>query len=127
MRPPCAKSPPAFASICPPLAAELNATLAELSLLPSRAASYGRLGSRSGSPQLQAVASHFIEAEQHGIAVAASLAAAGKSMRDEALAEAERKAAALPPKLAIPLVVFFMPVLFVIMLGPALIRLFAAF
>jgi tight adherence protein C len=120
------KVAPAFAGICPPLAAELNATLAELSLLPSRAASYGRLGSRSGSPQLQAVASHFIEAEQHGIAVAASLAAAGRSMREEALADAERKAAALPPKLAIPLVVFFMPVLFVIMLGPALMRLFSA-
>jgi tight adherence protein C len=121
------KVAPAFATICPPLAAELHATLAELSLLPSRAESYGRLGTRSGSPQLQALASHFIEAERHGIAVSATLAAAGRSMRDDALAEAERKAAALPPKLAIPLVVFFMPVLFVIMLGPALMRLFAMY
>ena len=44
--------------------------------------------------------------------------------RDMRMAEAEKKAAALPPKLTVPMIVFFLPVLFVVILGPAIIQVF---
>jgi tight adherence protein C len=44
--------------------------------------------------------------------------------RDVRMAEAEKKAAALPPKLTVPMTIFFLPVLFVVILGPALIQVF---
>jgi tight adherence protein C len=40
------------------------------------------------------------------------------------MSEAEKKAAALPPKLTVPMILFFLPVLFVVILGPALIQVF---
>jgi tight adherence protein C len=45
-----------------------------------------------------------------------------KENRDMRMSEAERKAAALPPKLTVPMIVFFLPVLFIVILGPAIIQ-----
>jgi tight adherence protein C len=47
-----------------------------------------------------------------------------KENRDMRMAEAEKKAAALPPKLTVPMIIFFLPVLFVVILGPAIIQVF---
>ena len=44
--------------------------------------------------------------------------------REMRMAEAEKKAAALPPKLTVPMIIFFLPVLFVVILGPAIIQVF---
>ena len=47
-----------------------------------------------------------------------------KENRDMRMSEAEKKAAALPPKLTVPMILFFLPVLFVVILGPAMIQVF---
>jgi tight adherence protein C len=59
------------------------------------------------------------QAERYGTPLAAALRSVAQESRDTRMAEAERKAAALPPKLTVPMVIFFLPVLFVVILGPA--------
>lgn len=101
------------------LAEELSLTMAELSYLPSRWRAYHNLGERSGLPAVKLIAAALAQAERYGSAIGPALAAAARECREMRLFEAERKAAALPPKLTVPLVVFFLPVLMAIILAPA--------
>jgi tight adherence protein C len=101
------------------LAEELGLTMAELSYLPSRWRAYHNLGERTGLAQVKLVAAALAQAERYGTPISQALAAAARECREARLFEAERKAAALPPKLTIPLVVFFLPVLLGVILAPA--------
>ena len=106
------------------LAEELSLTTAELSYLQERRQAYENLGLRTGIPGIKAVATALIQAERYGTPVSQALRVMAKENREMRTSEAEKKAAALPPKLTVPMIVFFLPVLFVVILGPAMIQVF---
>lgn len=101
------------------LAEEMTLTTAELSYLQDRRQAYENLGKRSGLPGVKAVTTALIQAERYGTPVGQALRTMAKENREIRQSEAERKAAALPPKLTVPMIVFFLPVLFIVILGPA--------
>jgi len=101
------------------LAEELSLTTAELSYLQDRRQAFDNLGKRTGIPGVKAVTTALIQAERYGTPVGQALRVMAKENRDIRQSEAEKKAAALPPKLTVPMVIFFLPVLFVIILFPA--------
>ncbi len=104
------------------LAEELSLTTAELSYLQERRQAYENLGKRTGIAGVKAVATALIQSERYGTPVAQALRVMAKENRDMRMSEAEKKAAALPPKLTVPMIVFFLPVLFIVILGPAIIQ-----
>lgn len=104
------------------LAEELSLTTAELSYLPERRLAYENLGRRTGLPGVKAVSTALIQAERYGTPVGQALRVMAKENRDIRMSEAEKKASALPPKLTVPMIIFFLPVLFVVILGPAAIK-----
>jgi tight adherence protein C len=106
------------------LAEELSLTTAELSYLQDRRQAFENLGKRTGLPGIKAVATALIQAERYGTPVGQALRVMARENRDMRMSEAEKKAAALPPKLTVPMIVFFLPVLFVVILGPAIIQVF---
>tara|TARA_R110000868_G_scaffold53744_7_gene168674 strand:- start:14580 stop:15575 length:996 start_codon:yes stop_codon:yes gene_type:complete len=104
------------------LAEELSLTTAELAYLQDRRIAYENLAKRTNHPGVKAVCTSLIQAERYGTPLGQALRVMAKENRDMRLANAEKKAAALPAKLTVPMIVFFLPVLFVVILGPAIIR-----
>jgi tight adherence protein C len=104
------------------LAEELSLTTAELAYLPDRRMAYENLGNRTNHPGVRAVVTSLIQAERYGTPLGQALRVMAKENRDMRLAAAEKKAASLPAKLTVPMIIFFLPVLFVVILGPAIIR-----
>ncbi len=107
------------------LAEELTLTTAELSYLPERRQAYDNLGQRTGIEGVRAVCLALQQAERYGTPLGTTLRVLAQENRDMRMSEAEKKAAGLPPKLTVPMIVFFLPVLFVVILGPAAIRVMA--
>ncbi|KQP96691.1 MULTISPECIES: type II secretion system F family protein [unclassified Methylobacterium] len=106
------------------LAEELAVLTAELSYLPDRRMAFENLASRIGLDQIKAVTTALIQAERYGTPVGQALRVLSQESRDMRMNEAEKKAAALPPKLTVPMILFFLPVLFVVILTPAMIQVF---
>ncbi len=104
------------------LAEELILTNAELSYLPERRQAYENLNARTGLESVKSVTQALIQAERYGTPVAHALRVLANESRDMRMNAAEKKAAALPPKLTVPMILFFLPVLFAIILGPAAIQ-----
>ncbi len=104
-----------------PLAEELSLTVAELSYLQDRRKAYENLGKRTGLPTVRSVVTSLIQSERYGTPLGTALRVLAQENRDSRMAEAEKKAAALPPKLTVPMILFFLPVIFVIILGPSII------
>lgn len=104
------------------MAEELSLTTAELSYLRERRQAYENFAKRTGLPGVKAVSTSLIQAERYGTPIGNALRVLAQENRDMRMAEAERKAAGLPPKLTVPMIVFFLPVLFVVILGPAAIK-----
>jgi tight adherence protein C len=104
------------------LAEELTLTTAELSYLQERRQAHENFAKRTGLEQVKAVTMALIQAERYGTPLATALRALSQESRDMRMAEAEKKAASLPPKLTVPMIVFFLPVLFAVILGPAIIQ-----
>ncbi len=105
-----------------PLAEELTLTTAELSYLPDRRQAYDNLAQRTDLDGVKSVCIALQQAERYGTPLAQTLRVLAQESRDMRMAEAEKKAAGLPPKLTVPMILFFLPVLFVVILGPAAIR-----
>jgi tight adherence protein C len=101
------------------LAEEMTLTTAELSYLQDRRQAYENLAKRTGLPGVKSVTTALVQAERYGTPVGQALRTMAKENREIRQSEAERKAAALPPKLTVPMIVFFLPVLFIVILGPA--------
>jgi tight adherence protein C len=108
-----------------PLAEEFTLTTAELSYLPDRRQAYENLAQRTGLDGVKAVCLALQQSERYGTPLATTLRVLAQENRDIRMSEAEKKAAGLPPKLTVPMIVFFLPVLFVVILGPAAIRVMA--
>jgi tight adherence protein C len=105
-----------------PLAEELTLTTAELSYLQDRRQAYENLAKRTNLEGVKSVCMALQQAERYGTPMGATLRVMAQENRDMRMSEAEKKAAGLPPKLTVPMIVFFLPVLFVVILGPAAIR-----
>lgn len=104
------------------LAEELTLTTAELSYLQERRQAYENLAERTGHEGVKAVCLALIQAERYGTPVGDALRVMSKENRDMRMSAAEKKAAALPAQLTVPMILFFLPVLFLVVLGPAYIK-----
>lgn len=105
-----------------PLAEEFTLTMAELSYLSDRVQAYTNLGARIGLEAVSQIVIVLVQAERVGTPLASALRVVSLEARERKLLEAEKKAAALPPKLTLPMMLFFLPCIFVILLGPAAIN-----
>ena len=108
------------------LAEEFSLTTAELSYLSSRRLAYENLARRNNHPGIRAVATALIQAERYGTPLGDTLRTMANENRQMRVMQAEKKAASLPAKLTVPMIVFFLPVLFIVILTPAGMRLGAA-
>jgi tight adherence protein C len=104
------------------LAEELGLTTAELSYLPDRGVAYDNLAKRCGNSGVKAVATALNQAEHYGTPLGQALRVTSQENREQRMANAEKKAASLPAKLTVPMILFFLPCLFVVIMGPAIMR-----
>jgi len=107
------------------LAEELMLTTAELSYLPDRRQAYENLAQRTDLEGVKSVCMALQQAERYGTPLAHMLRVMAQENRDMRMAEAEKKAAGLPPKLTVPMILFFLPVLLIVILGPSAIKVMA--
>jgi tight adherence protein C len=107
------------------LAEELMLTTAELSYLPDRRQAYENLAKRTDLEGVKSVCMALQQAERYGTPLGTMLRVMAQENRDMRMSEAEKKAAGLPPKLTVPMILFFLPVLFIVILGPAAIKVMA--
>lgn len=110
----------------PELAEELGLTTAELSYLGDRRQAFQNLTERVGLASVRSLATALIQSEKYGTPVAVALRVLAQENRDERMTRAEKKAGALPAQLTVPMIVFFLPTIFVIILGPAVIQTIAS-
>jgi len=107
------------------LAEELTLTTAELSYLPDRRQAYENLAKRTDLNGVKSVCMALQQAERYGTPLGTMLRVMAQENRDMRMSEAEKKAASLPPKLTVPMILFFLPVLFIVILGPAALKVMA--
>ena len=110
----------------PELAEELALTTAELSYLPDRRQAFDNLARRCGHNGVKSVATALNQAEKYGTPLGQALRVAANENREMRMQEAERKAASLPAKLTVPMIIFFLPCLFAVIMGPAIMSIKAA-
>jgi tight adherence protein C len=104
------------------LAEELGLTTAELSYLPDRTVAFDNLAKRCGHSGVKSVAIALNQAEKYGTPMGQALRITAQENREMRMQLAEQKAASLPAKLTVPMIIFFLPCLFVVILGPAALR-----
>jgi tight adherence protein C len=101
------------------LAEELGILSAEMAMLNDRKQALQDFARRVGSGAGKNFATSLIQAEQYGTSVSGAMRVMSDEMREMRMSVAERKAAALPPMLTVPMILFFLPALFIVILGPA--------
>jgi tight adherence protein C len=104
------------------LAEELALTTAELSYLPDRRQAFDNLARRCGHQGVKAVATALNQAEKYGTPLGQALRVTATENREMRMQDAEKKAASLPAKLTVPMIIFFLPCLFVVIMGPAIMK-----
>jgi tight adherence protein C len=109
------------------LAEELMLATAELSYLPDRRQAFENLAKRVPLDGVKSLCMALQQSERFGTPMATTLRVIAQENRDQRMTAAEKKAAALPPQLTVPMILFFLPVLFIVILGPAIIRIVATF
>jgi tight adherence protein C len=105
-----------------PLAEEFALATAELAYLSERRMAYVNLGERTGIDNVKQVMTVLIQAEKYGTPLVKALRVAAQESREARMMAAEQKAASLPPKLTVPMIVFFLPPLFAVIMGPAVMQ-----
>jgi len=106
----------------PEMADEMELTSAELGFMSERRIALENLYKRTNLPAMQALANTLIQSERYGTPLAQSLRVLSKELRDERLMRAEEKAARLPATLTVPMMIFIMPTLFIVLIGPGILR-----
>ncbi len=106
----------------PEMADEMELTSAELGFMSERRIALENLYKRTNLPAMQALANTLIQSERYGTPLAQSLRVLSKELRDERLMKAEEKAARLPATLTVPMMIFIMPTLFIVLIGPGILR-----
>ncbi len=110
-----------------PLGEEFERTLREMHLGKMRAEAMRDLAKRAASPELQTFIAAVLQADQLGVGVAQVLRVQGDAMRVRRRQHAEEQAAKAPVKMLIPLVLFILPSLMIIIMGPAVVNITAFF
>lgn len=103
----------------PALAQEFGLTSAELAYLGDRHKAYANFADRTGLPAIKSLATTLVQSEKYGTPVGQALKVLSQERRQERMAAAEKKGASLPAKLTVPMIVFFLPPLFMVVIGPA--------
>ena len=106
----------------PILAEELGLTSAELAFLGDRTKAYNNFAERTGLEAAKSLATTLIQSEKYGTPVGVALQVLSQEKRQDRMSAAEKKAAALPAQLTVPMIIFFLPVLFLVIIGPAIIQ-----
>ncbi|MGE5547806.1 MAG: type II secretion system F family protein [Solirubrobacterales bacterium] len=106
----------------PEVAEEFGLVAAELAFLPERRLAYENLAERTGMPAMKSLSTTLLQSEKYGTPVALGLRVLAQENRETRMAAAEKKAAALPAQLTVPMIIFFLPALFAVITGPAGIR-----
>jgi len=104
------------------LSEEVLLTTAELAFLPDRRQALENFAKRTGLPQVKALTTSLIQSEKYGTPLSVALRVLARENRDARMSRAEKKAAALPAQLTVPMIAFFLPVIFVVLLGPAVLK-----
>ncbi len=113
-----------FARAAPELADELALTSVELEFLPDRNQALLNLADRTGLPSIRALVNTLQQSAKFGTPLSEAMRVLSQEFRDERILKAEEKAARLPAMMTVPMVVFILPPLFVVLLGPAILRIF---
>ncbi|HXQ52439.1 MAG TPA: type II secretion system F family protein [Stellaceae bacterium] len=116
-----------MAADAPALSEEVAITTAELAFLADRRTALENFAERTGSPAVKSLVTSLIQSEKYGTPLGAALRVVSQESREARMARAEEKAASLPAKLTVPMVTFFLPVLFMVLIGPTIIQVMAAF
>jgi tight adherence protein C len=111
----------------PEFAEELGLTTAELSFLGDRGRAIDNFAKRVDTPGVRSLAVSLVQSEKYGTPLAVSLRVLAQENRDNRLMAAEKKAGALPALLTGPMIVFFLPTVFIVLLGPAIIQIIQTF
>ena len=111
-----------MAESAPELAEEIGLTAAELAFLGDRGMAFQNLAERVGLRAFKSLATTLVQSEKYGTPIAVGLRVIAQENRDERMMAAEKKAASLPAKLTVPMIVFFLPVLFIVIIGPIAIK-----
>ena len=106
----------------PTLAQEFGITSAELAYLGDRHKAYMNFAERTGLPSVKSLATTLVQSEKYGTPVGTALKVLSKERREERMAAAEKKGAALPAQLTVPMILFFLPPLFMVVIGPAIVN-----
>ena len=106
----------------PELAEELSLTSVELGFLPDRRQALLNLSRRTSLPSIRGVVNTLVQTEKYGTPLSQSLRVLANEFRDQRMLRAEEKAARLPATLTVPMIVFILPVLFIVLAGPAVIK-----
>jgi tight adherence protein C len=111
-----------MAADAPAFSEEVALTTAELAFLSDRRQALGNFAERTGSAAVKSLVTSLIQSEKYGTPIGVALRVVAQEGRDARMAKAEEKAASLPAKLTVPMIAFFLPVLFVVMIGPTIIQ-----
>ncbi len=111
-----------IAESSPILAEEIGLTSAELAFLGDRSKAYANFAQRTGLPAAKSLSTALTQSERYGTPVSVALKVLSQENRDDRMSKAEKKAGALPAQLTVPMIVFFLPVLFLVIIGPAIIQ-----
>jgi tight adherence protein C len=106
------------------MAEELTLLAAEMSYLSERRQAYENFGARTGLDSIRSLVTVLVQAERYGTPLGGALRVLAQESRDQRMTAAEKKAAALPPQLTVPMILFFLPALFVAILTPAIIQIY---
>jgi len=111
-----------MARTAPDLSEEFGLCAAELAFLGERRQAWENLAERTGLAEIRTFATTLIQSEKYGTPISQGLKVLAQENREARMAAAEKKAAALPAKLTVPMIIFFLPVLFMVIIGPAAIQ-----
>jgi tight adherence protein C len=106
----------------PHLADEFGLTAVELGFLPNRRQALQNLARRTDLPSIRGVVNTLVQTERYGTPLASALRVLAAEFREERMLKAEEKAARLPAILTVPMIVFILPTLFIVLIGPAIVR-----
>ena len=111
----------------PAISEEIGLTTAELAFLTDRRQALENLAERTGTASMKSLVTSLVQSERYGTPLGAALRVVSQESRDTRMARAEEKAASLPAKLTVPMVLFFLPVLFMVLVGPTIIQVIKTF
>jgi tight adherence protein C len=111
-----------FGNSCPELADELSITSLELGFLPDRRQALLNFAGRTDSPGTRGLINGLLQSDKYGTPLAQSLRVLSAEYREERMLKAEEKAARLPAMLTVPMIIFILPPLFVVLIGPAVLE-----